>query len=106
MPQSTWLLDRDGKVIVDKIYRVEDLEELRRDFLEDYGVDLNPSRVVNKSEGETTLEDLMQNETLLKRLNKLFESDFRLLCYPRRIPIEAQIVTAHFPVTRESKSKT
>ncbi|MFD2517943.1 sulfotransferase family 2 domain-containing protein [Salinimicrobium flavum] len=80
VPQYTWLYDKKGrKSLVKKIYRFENLEELRKDLNKlDFSISSFP--VLNSSSHQLDYRELI-DETSKKILEEYYEKDLKLFGY-------------------------
>lgn len=80
-PQITWMLDDKGELLVDAIYRVEDLQDLVNDFRSRFGIDLNLNSVHNASMAAISLEEVIANSAAREKIEILYDRDFAALGY-------------------------
>ena len=79
-PQSEWLLDQDGNVMVDFIGQVESIEKDFAFVLDQVGLDSAPLQVYNKSQRKDRQPPEI-TEADYTYLGKVFEHDFQVLNY-------------------------
>ena len=80
-PQADWLVSGNGKTFVDKIYKLENLEEFTKDFAQKYNVEFEANKIFNKSPVYFTKKDLMKDSEAVGLVNMIYARDFHLLGY-------------------------
>ena len=81
-PQVTWLVDRRGRTMVDKIYRYEELSSSWPDIWHDIGFGDEPPDLpkLNDSQGRGEPHDYF-SESTISIAQKAFRNDFETLGY-------------------------
>jgi hypothetical protein len=78
MPQYKFIFDRNDNLMVDKVFKLETLNEKFNIFLDERDVDIEKLVHINKTKiGE---EPILDKEDI-KIINKLYKKDFELLGY-------------------------
>lgn len=77
-PQYTWIYDKkENDKLIDKVYRLENLNELKKDFLDLFGIQLTLNNF-NKSDRDNS--DFLDKRTL-SILREFYQKDFELFNY-------------------------
>jgi len=84
-PQTDWLIGEDGELLVDRVFKVEELEAFSRCVHAKYGVAFNPTQRLNASAPVVTVDDIVTNAERTDRINTLYARDFDMLGYPRAV---------------------
>ena len=82
--QVDWILNEDGTLLVDDLFRFEDLEALTSTLSQRFGVNFDFSRKFNASADKYSVEDLLLDKESLVRINSLYEDDFTNFGYEIR----------------------
>ncbi len=80
-PQSDWLIGMDGKLIVDDIYKVEEIETFISNFNSKFGIILDLKQKYNESKKEITLQNISNNSAVLEKIRLIYKRDFDLFDY-------------------------
>lgn len=80
-PQVSWLTDKDGHFIVDKVFRFEEPEEIQQFLKNQFGVELDLSLKVNASRNGVSRQEIVGDPFLRKAVSELYSDDFRILGY-------------------------
>lgn len=83
-PQVDWLLDETGGFVVDRVYRLEDLDDLATELHQRYGAHIDLSERVNVSRQRISTEEMTCTPERLARINRIYRRDFELLGYNMR----------------------
>jgi hypothetical protein len=84
-PQSDWVMGIDGKLIVDDVYKVEEIQAFVTKFNTKFGVSLNLKDKLNKSKKEITMDSIYQNSAALEKIRLIYKRDFDLFDYDETI---------------------
>ena len=84
-PQVDWITDDNGEFFVDKIYRFENMEQLRDDFRQMLQLpDLDIGHV-NRTERDLSMnEALLAHSEIVPLIEEIYARDFDMLNYERR----------------------
>lgn len=82
-PQTDWLMGEEGVFLVDKIFKVEDMDEFARYFEEKHSLKFDKLERLNASERVITVEAITENKEWTEKINELYARDFDLLGYEK-----------------------
>ena len=78
-----WLLDLTGNLLVDRVFKVEEIDEFPRFLNETYDLKTRPLEQLNTSSAHVTTEDIIGNAERREKINDLYAVDFDLLGYKK-----------------------
>ena len=81
-PQADWILDSNGKFLVDDIFKLEELIKLVNVFKDRFKVNLDIKRN-NVSNKYTFFEKIEKNKSIIEKIEKIYDRDFELLGYKK-----------------------
>lgn len=85
-PQVNWIVDENGRYVVDKIYRFEDLEEVKHDFSTLFKIPDFDIGHENKVPRENSAEEIFTSHSeILPLIEEIYSPDFALLGYKKQI---------------------
>jgi len=80
-PQVDWLIGEDGGLLVDHVFKLEEIDELRKFFRERYSINLDMKTRHNVSKRFITVDDVLGNKGRVDRINEIYRKDFQVLGY-------------------------
>jgi hypothetical protein len=80
-PQTDWLFGEDNKLIVDHIFKVEDMLQFKLEFETRFGVSFDMDTNLNQSVGEFNLNDVYESKALMEKIELIYARDFEVLGY-------------------------
>jgi len=83
-PQTDWLIGIDNEILVDYIFRVEEMEQFKQEFKKSFGVSFDMDIKLNKSVGEFKLDDVFASKDLMEKIELIYDRDFEVLGYLKR----------------------
>lgn len=85
-PQSWFVCDNKGELLVNKLYRMEDMAALAKDLSAHTGreITIPVTNKINRGQG---VEAYYTNPAVLETVNRLYANDFRVLGYPQKATI-------------------
>tara|TARA_Y100000780_G_scaffold153585_1_gene138335 strand:- start:2051 stop:2671 length:621 start_codon:yes stop_codon:yes gene_type:complete len=78
MPQYKFIFDENNNLMVDKVFKLETLNEKFNSFLDERGADIDKLVHINKTKKR---EEIILDKDDIKIINKLYKKDFELLGY-------------------------
>lgn len=82
-PQVDWLLDLSGNLLVDRVFKVEEIDEFPRFLNATYDLKTGPLKQLNTSSAHVTTDDIIGNTERREKVNDLYAVDFDLLGYKK-----------------------
>lgn len=82
-PQTDWLMGESGDLLVDKIFRVEVLDEFSNYFQDKYDVTFDSSERHNASIPIITVDEILRCPENTEKINTIYAQDFELLGYEK-----------------------
>ncbi|MDB2591999.1 sulfotransferase family protein [Candidatus Pelagibacter bacterium] len=79
-PQTDWILDLNGKFLVDDMFKLEELDKFINNFKDRFKVNLD-IKVQNTSNKHITFEKIEKNKSIMEKIEKIYDKDFELLGY-------------------------
>lgn len=79
--QLSWITNPDGSLLVDKVYRFEDLQSMAKDLSARFAKKIEFERQVNRSPKLFTVNDLHADHASLSRVNHMYAPDFEAFDY-------------------------
>lgn len=82
IPQADFLCDAGGNLIVDRVGKIESLDEFVESINSDWGLSLRPKRLnISRTQGQGELE---LSKEAIDVINEIYKKDFELLGYEQR----------------------
>ena len=89
-PQMDWLQGPDGDMVVDHLYRIDDLAQLQSDIAARFGKARNPiPRRNTSSSKKSPLELLTEHSEAVPLIRQIYSRDFDVLGFPYDLPEDA-----------------
>lgn len=85
-PISDWIMGQDGQLLVNKFFKVEEMDVFVRHFETCYGVRFDRTERRNESTRFVTVKDITENPERVEKINRIYERDFDLLGYDMIAP--------------------
>ncbi len=82
-PQTDWLMGASGTLLVDRIFKVEDLDGFASYFQEKHSLKFVQLERLNASAQVVTVDDIIKNVERTERINEMYARDFDLLGYEK-----------------------
>ena len=82
-PQSDWLTGDDGKLIVDDVFKIEELDEFIKFFEKKFQIKIEIYKKLNVSKKVLTFKEIRQKTSVLKKIELIYSRDFDLFGYDR-----------------------
>jgi hypothetical protein len=82
-PQSDWVTSDDGKLLVDDVFKIEEIDKFLLTFEKKFKKKINLSKKLNESKKIIFFEDISQNTSILKKIELIYARDFDLFGYNR-----------------------
>ena len=81
-PQVNWILDSDGKFLVDDIFKIEEVQKLIDTFKKKFNINLDIKQY-NQSNKHITFEEIAEKKSLIEKIEIIYGRDFELLGYKK-----------------------
>ena len=81
-PQVNWILDSNGKFLVNDIFKIEEISKFVNDFKEKYKINLDIKKY-NLSNKHIVFEKIAKNRSIIEKIEKIYGRDFELLGYKK-----------------------
>lgn len=81
-PQSDWIIGNNEKLLVDDIFKVEEIDKFNS-FIEDKYKKRIDIKTMNESKKVISLEKILENRSILEKIELIYARDFDLLNYKR-----------------------
>jgi hypothetical protein len=100
-PMTDWLMGADGKLLVDKTFKLEEMDEFARHLETHYNLRFDVEEQHNKSVQMISSKDVTSVAERTEKVNRIYARDFELLGYEMIDPYDH----SHNHVTRDLKGK-
>lgn len=88
-PQVDWLMDDNGRFVVDRIYRFEALDRIEEDFSKIFGLSDFSIGHTNQVKRDHSSEDILSSHSeIVPLIEEIYARDFYLLDYPKKSAAE------------------
>lgn len=81
-PQVNWIIDSNGKFLVDDIFKIEEIEILTNTFKKKFKINLNIKKY-NQSNKHITFKEIQKKRSIIEKIETIYGRDFDLLGYKR-----------------------
>lgn len=81
-PQVNWILDSNGKFLVNDIFKIEEISNFVNNFKEKYKINLDIKKY-NSSNKHIVFEKIAKNRSIIEKIEKIYGRDFELLGYKK-----------------------
>jgi len=81
-PQVNWILDSNGKFLVNDIFKIEEISKFVNFFKDKYKINLDIKKY-NLSNKHIIFEKIAKNRSIIEKIEKIYSRDFDLLGYKK-----------------------
>lgn len=81
-PQADWVVGENGKLLVDDVFKVEQLDVFAKEIKKKYNVNFNPRVKINESKKKISIDEAYYDSECAELVRIIYKRDFDLFDYP------------------------